>query len=82
MILVDIYVPSLDENFDFQLDENTQTRFVTDEVEDILGKMVRAEADSYRKRFLLCSFEQQRVLPANQTLKMCGIKNGSRLLLV
>ncbi len=82
MILVDIYVPSLDETFDFQLDENTQTRFVTDEVEDILGKRVRAQADSYRKRFVLCSFEQQRILPANQSLKMCGIRNGSRLLLV
>ena len=81
MILVDIYVPSLDAVYDFQLDENTPVKAVTTEIGEMLGKKFKVPARS-ESRFVLCSFEQKNILPGEKTLHMCGIRNGSRLLLV
>ena len=82
MILVDVYVPSLDETFDFQLDENTPIRQITDEIGEMLGKKVRVPVQPDRQRFMLCSYDSGSILSGEHTLRKCGIRNGSRLLLV
>ncbi len=82
MILVDIYVPSLDAAYDFQLDENTPVKALTVEIGEMLGKKYKAVPDQERQRFVLCSYEQKAILPSEKTLYMCGIRSGSRLLLV
>ena len=82
MILVDIYVPSVDAVYDFQLDENTPVRAVTTEIGEMLGKKFKVPMQPGAQRFVLCSFEQKAILPGEKTLFMCGIRNGSRLLLL
>ena len=82
MILVDIYVPSLDATYDFQLDENTPVKDLTAEIGEMLGKKCKAAPDQEGQRFVLCSYAQKAILPAEKTLFMCGIRSGSRLLLV
>ncbi len=80
MILVDIYVPSLDKTFDFRLDERASVESLTAEITEMIG----SETGSPGKEggFYLCSMDQERILPGNSTPAQCGIRNGSRLMLV
>lgn len=82
MILVDVYVPSIDKQYDFKLDENA---FIADIVEE-LGEMLlmkdAEENDKIIKDLILCDFSSQKVLPLNQTLKQNGIGSGNRLVLI
>ena len=81
MILTDIYVPALQETFDFELDENVPVGLLLMEIAQILarktGTALRGE-----EPFLLGSFEKQDILDNALTLAECGIRNGSRLLFV
>jgi len=81
MILVDVYVPSLNETFDFKVDENAEVASVIKEMAEMLSKEVREEFAENEKGYMLCSCEQGRALQNCDTLKGCGIGNGSKLLL-
>lgn len=81
MILVDIYVPSTNRQYDFKLEENA---YIADILEEI-GEMMFASQESKKEeidRLLLCDYEKQRILPLNQTLKQNNISSGSRLVLL
>ena len=90
MILTDIYVPAQGRTYDFQLDEDVPVRILTGEITGILRKQTggtvmrqtggagKADADDC----MLCSRDRGMVLSKDLTLRECGIRNGSRLLLV
>lgn len=82
MVNVDVYVPSLDEVLDFELDESVPVSQLLSEMTEILAKRAKEDADVGRKGFLLCIPQERRTLPAHLTLQMCGVKNGDRLMLV
>lgn len=82
MINVDVYVPSMDEVLDFDLDENANISQILNEMTEILLKCAREEPGRHLDGFLLCIPKEERVLPAHLTLKLCGVKNGDRLMLV
>lgn len=81
MILVDIYVPSINKQFDFKLDENAYIADILEEVGEMMmpqGMENHAEVE----KLMFCDYESRRILPLNQSLKQCGIGNGWRLVLV
>ena len=80
MILTDIYVAALDQSFDFHLNEDTPVSTVVDEIVGILAKELMEESGT--GQYSLCSYDHEQILPADMTLSDCGIRNGSRLLLV
>jgi len=82
MILVDIYVPSTDQEYDFQLDQNASVASVVEELAELISQKERCVLQSNPGMFSLCSREFQSVLPMNCTLNECGIRTGSRLILV
>ena len=82
MILVDIYVPSLDKTYDFQVDETIQTEKIIMEIAEMIGNDVKTEKKPEIEKMFLCSMDQERILQKNLSLKSCEIKNGSRLMLV
>ena len=43
MILVDIYVPSLDKTYDFHVDETVQTEKLIMEIVEMIGNDMKAE---------------------------------------
>ena len=82
MILVDVYVPSVNKQFDFKLDENV---YIANIIEEIGGMMVAIANDLDKQKIndlLLCDYATNRILPLDATLKQCQIMNGSRLVLV
>ena len=81
MILVDIYVPSINQQFDFKLDEHA---FIADILEEV-GEMMLTREEGSRTEIedlVFCDYETRRVLPLQNTLKQCGIENGCRLVLL
>lgn len=82
MILTDIYVPALNETYDFQLDETVPVRLLIDEIAQILQKKSGGTQEPLSHPFVLCSFEQMCILDGSKTLQENGITNGSALLIV
>ena len=82
MILVDIYIPSLDKTYDFQVDEGTPVGNLVMEIAEMVGNETKTKSRLSAEKFLLCSMDQGRILKKSSTLGSCGIQNGSRLMLV
>lgn len=82
MILVDIYIPSLDRTYDFQVDETVPTGTLIVELTEMIRNKSRFGNAASTEEFMLCSMEQERILQKADSLQSCGIRNGSRLMLV
>lgn len=82
MILVDVYVPAIDEYCDFILDENAKVKQIIGEISEMVSKKMKNQISDKTDQFMLCSMEQQEILPKEKTLMRCKIKDGSTLLLV
>ncbi len=82
MILVDVYIPSLDETFDFRIDETAKVVNVVQEISEMMCKKYKTELNQDAQEFFLCSAEQGTILNGNSTLKDNGITNGCRLFMV
>lgn len=82
MILVDIFVPSVDKTYDFQLNEMVPVNILIEEVSEIIGQKERCSIIGDIQDLKLCDRKKQCVLPDNSTLYDCGIINGSKLILI
>lgn len=82
MVLVDIYVPSVDRIFDFSLDENTRIIELLEEIAGIVEQNSKSTIASEKDKLILCSYDKRTALPSDSTLYQCGICNGSKLLMV
>ena len=82
MILLDIYVPSVDMIFDFIMETDVPVKQLIKEAAGILSHKLQEESPEQKRHFVLCSPDRQCILPEDNTLKECGIPGGSRLLLV
>lgn len=82
MILVDVYVASLDESFDFRVDETVKIIDVVKEINEMLCIRYKTELNKNIEEFMLCSFEDKKILDSNTTLWGNNIRNGNKLLLV
>lgn len=82
MILVDVYIPSLDETLDFRVDETAKVVNVVQEISEMMCKKYKTDLNNRSEEFFLCSAEQGMILNGESTLKDNGIINGCRLFMV
>jgi len=82
MILVDIYVPSIDETYDFQLDENAEIGKIVIEVVGIISKKMKRNNQTDAGNFRIYDTSRGEELLQMETLASCGIHDGDRLMLV
>ncbi len=82
MILVDIYVPSVDKEYNFSLDENVPIQTILEEITEMVAQKEKTCLFGDFNNMVLCSKETERILPGNSTLLECNIVTGSLLLLV
>lgn len=82
MILVDIYVPSLDKSYDFQLNENMGVGTIIEEISEMVGQKERSQIVGDVSQLTLCDKRQRRVLDKDRTLAECGIFTGNSLILI
>ena len=82
MILVDIYVPSVGNTYDFRLDEEEKISAIIEEIRELIGQKEHCQIVGDIKKLMLCSKKNQQILPKHSTLSANGIVTGSSLLLV
>ncbi len=82
MILVDIYIPVIDKEVDFSLDENVPIASLVEEIGEMIAQMSQNETAENTGSLMLCSYDRQTVLSPEMSLNQCGIRNGSRLFIV
>lgn len=82
MILVDLTVTSVNNVYDFNLDENTTIDLLIEEISELIEQKEQCVLAGDRKRLVLCDMRDRRILPSNYTLYECGIQTGDSLLLV
>lgn len=82
MILVDIYVASIGESFDFRVDETVKIVNVVREVSEMLCVKYKTELNKPVEDFMLCSYRDRKILDGETTLWEHNITNGCKLLLV
>ena len=82
MVLVDIYVPSLDKNYNFSLNENIKIDSLIAEIAEMIEQKERMSFFGKKESLGLFDREKEEKLPGENTLRECYEKNGSKLILV
>lgn len=82
MILADIYIPAVDGNYDFMLDENVPAVQIMEEVIEMISKKVREQKPGQMADFVLYCPDTGTLLDQGMSLHDHGIHDGSRLILV
>lgn len=82
MILVDIYVPSVDRTYDFMLDENADLSSVIIEVSEMLARKTGSGKSGDANDFVLYHSDREVPLSVNKSLYESGVGDGDRLIMV
>lgn len=82
MILVDMYIPAVDANYDFMLEENVPVVQVMEEISEMISKKVKEKKPGQITDFILYSMDTGTLLDINISLHGNGIRDGSRLIFV
>lgn len=82
MIMVDIYMPAIDESFDFMLDENADLDVVILEVTEMIARKTRSELRPSDDGFVLYYTDRKVPLSPDRTLYESGVRDADRLILV
>lgn len=82
MILVDIYVPSTGNTYDFQLDEEIPVGNVIEEISEMIGQKEHCQIVGDMSKLMLCVGKDKKILHKDYTLSECHIVTGDSLILV
>ena len=82
MIIVDIYAPSVDQVFDFILDENAEVSDVMADVVEMIAKKTGSTSENGASQVVMYKSDKEQPLNANASLFENDIKDGDRLILV
>lgn len=82
MILVDIDVPSVDNSYDFQLDEDSSVYNIIGEISELISQKEHCNIKGNMDALMLCTRKDNRILSINSTLRECGVQTGDSLILV
>lgn len=82
MVMVDIYVPSVNSVYDFQFDENTLVSNIIDEVSELIEQKEHCAVVGSREDLVLCLRNSRQILPVYKTLAECGVRTGNSMILV
>ncbi len=82
MILVDIYVPSIGNTYDFQLDEEVPVGSVIEEISEMIGQKEHCRIVGDMTKLMLCAGKGRQILHKDYTLEQCHIITGDSLILV
>ena len=82
MILVDINVPSVEETWDFMIDENVDVNRLIPELVRMAAKRTHSDPETNPDKFSLYSATDECELTGDRTLAENGVRDGHRLILI
>ncbi len=81
MIFVDVYVPAIDEKYDFELDEEEKVDTLVREVVSLIEHKEKLNWKPTKNRFFY-DLERECLLKQEDSLIQKGVKSGDRLILI
>ncbi len=82
MVLVDIFVPSVDKTYNFSLNENVAIDGVILEITEMIEQKERTKLIGSKSDLNLYKMSDSALLPQKNTLSDCYVTSGTRLILV
>lgn len=82
MILVDVYVPVLDENYDFYLDEYTEIGVIIEQAAEMICQKEKCPLKGDVGELTLWKQDSRYKLNRCDTLREAGVEAGEKLFLV
>lgn len=82
MILVDIYIPAIDEVYDFELDEKSKIQYIMSEIIEMIAKQTKSSNPGRVEEFMLYDMSRAIAFRRDETLEAYGIQTGAKLMLV
>lgn len=82
MLLVDIFVPSVDMMYNFSLNETVEIEVLIQEIVEMICQKEKTKYAGNPDRLHLYNRENGERLSKNAVLEDCGISTGARLILV
>ncbi|MDD6729106.1 MAG: glutamyl-tRNA amidotransferase [Eubacteriales bacterium] len=82
MVIVDVYVPVVNKNYDFSVNEKSKISFVIEEISEIIAQKEGCSTIKNPESFILCNAANNSILDPEKTLEAYGLGNGIRLMLV
>lgn len=82
MMMVDIYVPGVDQTYDFNVDENAKISLLLEELVGMICQKEQCVLNGNIKELLLVSLTRNQILNPGLTLLHYKIGQGERLMLV
>ncbi len=82
MVLVDVFVPSVDKTYNFNLNENVAIGDVILEITEMIEQKERTKLIGEKGNLNLYEMKRSVLLPKANTLFNCYVTSGSRLILV
>ena len=81
MIFVDVYVPAIDEKYDFELDEEEKVDTLVREVVSLIEHKEKLNWKQKKNRFFY-DLERECLLKQEDSVIQQGVKSGDRLILI
>lgn len=82
MVLVDVFVPSVDKTYNFSLNESVRIESVILEIAEMIEQKERTSLLGEETELNLYKAEAASVLPKKNSLAECYVTSGTRLILV
>lgn len=82
MIMVDVYVPSVGREYDFEIDENAPISLVIEEISAMVCQKEQCVLSGDVKELMLCDSKTRKILSSGDSLRECCIGVGAKLILV
>ena len=82
MIMVEVYMPAIDEQFDFMLDENADLDIVILEMTEMIARKTKSRIKADKEDFVLYFVDRKAPLSYEKSLYESGVRDGDRLMLV
>jgi hypothetical protein len=82
MITVDIYVPIMNEVYDFSINEKLPISLLVEEISEMIAQKEGCLTVENPESFILCRADTKSIMDCEKTVEMYGVGNGSKLILV
>lgn len=82
MVFVDVFVPSVDKTYNFNLNENATIGEVILEITEMIEQKERTKLIGEKNNLNLYVMKEATLLPKGNSLFDCYVTSGSRLILV
>ena len=82
MLHAEVFVPTLQKEYEFSLNEHIRVSALIDEITSVISMKEQKKWENGGQNMILCDTIRAGILPADKTLHQCGVRSGSRLVLL